>query len=93
MSEELEELVIKELTFLAGGLLMIEGIVEEDATKDERETEKGLVAREGEALDYEMSGDATESRISRRRRQMGRTRLFSADHRQRYSLRVAEGSR
>ena len=84
MSEELEELVIKKLKFLAGGLLMIEGIVEEDATKDERENEKGLVAREWESLDYDMSGDVAESRISRRHRQMGRTRFFSAVHRQRY---------
>jgi hypothetical protein len=36
MSEELEEIVIKELNFLEGGLLMIEGKVDEDATEEER---------------------------------------------------------
>jgi hypothetical protein len=66
MSEELEELVTKELKILEGGLLMIEGIVEEDATKEERENEKGLVAREWESLDYGMSGDVFELRLMQR---------------------------
>ena len=42
---------------------MIEWIGEEDATMEEREKQKGLVARKWESLDYVMSGDVVELRL------------------------------